>query len=112
MVVRPRLPATRNGGGRLELERALQKMYRRGEGVPGGACGFWGACGAGISAGQFLGIATESTPLAQEPWGLSNQMTARALDSIGGVGGPRGCKRDSWRAIRAAVDVVRGRLGV
>ena len=64
------------------------------------------------SAGQFLAIATESTPLGQEPWGLSNQMTARALDSIGRVGGPRCCKRDSWLAILAAVDFVRERLGV
>lgn len=39
-------------------------------------------------------------------------MTARALDSIGRVGGPRCCKRDSWLAILAAVDFVRERLGV
>ncbi len=67
--------------GKLDLESALREMYSRGKAVPGGACGFWGACGAGISAGQFLAIATASTPLAREPWGLSNQMTARALDS-------------------------------
>ena len=78
----------------------------------GGACGFWGACGAGISAGQFLAIATASTPLAREPWGLSNQMTARALDSIGKVGGPRCCKRCPWLAVQAAVDFVREHLGV
>ena len=87
-------------------------MYRRGKEVPGGACGFWGACGAGISAGQFMAIATKSTPLAVEPWGLSNQMTARALDSIGKVGGPRCCKRDSFLAILAAVDFTREHLGV
>lgn len=73
---------------------------------------FGGACGAGISAGQFLAIATESTPLAREPWGLSNRMTARALDSIGSVGGPRCCKRDSFLAILAAVDFAREHLGV
>ena len=88
MVGAALLTAYKNAGGTLELERALGEMYRRGKEVPGGACGFWGACGAGISAGQFLAIATESTPLAVEPWGLSNQMTAHALDSIGKVGGP------------------------
>ena len=96
----------------MDLESALREMYSRGKAVPGGACGFWGACGAGISAGQFLAIATASTPLAREPWGLSNQMTARALDSIGKVGGPRCCKRDSWLAVQAAVDFVREHLGV
>ncbi len=112
MVGAALLTAYKNAGGPLELERALGEMYRRGKEVPGGACGFWGACGAGISAGQFLAIATKSTPLAVEPWGLSNQMTARALDSIGKVGGPRCCKRDSFLAILAAVDFAREQLGV
>ena len=59
-----------------------------GQGRPGGTCGFWGACGAGIGAGQFMAIATESTPLAREPWGLSNRMTARAWTASAGQGGP------------------------
>lgn len=75
MVGAALLTAYKNAGGVLDLEKALREMYSRGKAVPGGACGFWGACGAGISAGQFLAIATESTPLAREPWGLSNQMT-------------------------------------
>ena len=112
MVGAALLTAYKNAGGVLDLEAALHEMYSRGKAVPGGACGFWGACGAGISAGQFLAIATESTPLAQEPWGLSNQMTGRALDSIGKVGGPRCCKRDSYLAILAAVDFAREHLGV
>ena len=66
----------------------------------------------GISAGQFLAIATQSTPLAREPWGLSNQMTARTLDSIGKAGGPRCCKRNSWLSILAAIDFVQEHLGV
>ena len=43
---------------------------------------------------------------------MAKRMTARALDSIGKVGGPRCCKRDSWLAILAAVDFVREHLGV
>ena len=112
MVGAALLTAYKNAGGSLDLEKALREIYSRGKAVPGGACGFWGACGAGISAGQFLAIATESTPLAREPWGLSNQMTSRALDSIGKAGGPRCCKRDSFLAILAAVDFVREHLGI
>ena len=89
MVGAALLTAYKNAGGPLELEQALREAYSRGKAVPGGACGFWGACGAGIGAGQFLAIATASTPLTREPWGLSNQMTARALERIGAVGGPR-----------------------
>ena len=112
MVGAALLTAYKNAGGSLDLEAALREMYSRGKEVSGGACGFWGACGAGISAGQFLAIATQSTPLAQEPWGLSNQMTARALESIGKAGGPRCCKRDSFLSILAAIDFTREHLGV
>ena len=38
--------------------------------------------------------------------------TAKALDSIGRVGGPRCCKRDSWLAILAAVDFVQEHLQI
>ena len=112
MVGAALLTAYKNAGGDITLSDALQEMYRRGKAVPGGACGFWGACGAGISAGQFMAIATGSTPLAKEQWGLSNRMTAMALNSIGQVGGPRCCKRDSWLSILAAVDFVREHLGI
>ena len=106
MVGAALLTAYKNACGELDLESALREMYSRGKQVPGGACG------AGISAGQFTAIATQSTPLAKEPWGLSNQMTSKALGSIGEVGGPRCCKRDSYLAILAAIDFAREQLGV
>jgi len=112
MVGAALLTAYKNAGGDLDLPKALQEMYSRGKAVPGGACGFWGACGAGVSAGQFVAIATASTPLAVEPWGLSNQMTAKALASIGKVGGPRCCKRDSYLAILAAIHFAAEHLNV
>ncbi len=112
MVGAALLTAWKNAGGALDLPKALQEMYSRGKAVPGGACGFWGACGAGVSTGQFLSIVTDATPLAIEPWGLSNQMTAKALGSIGQVGGPRCCKRDSYLAILAAIDFAAEQLNV
>ena len=112
MVGAALLTAYRNAGGKLELEAALKEMYHRGKAVPGGACGFWGACGAGVSAGQFVSIATGSTPLSTSSWGLGNRMTARALDSIGKNGGPRCCKRDSYLSILAAIDFTAEHLDV
>ena len=112
MVGSALLTAYKNAGGNLDLEPALMEMQRRGKSVPGGACGFWGACGAGISSGMFFSIATKSTPLSQEAWGLCNQMTSRALQKIGEAGGPRCCKRDSYLTILEAVRFVREKLGV
>ena len=103
MVGSALLTAYKNAGGEIDLSSALEEMQKRGKQVPGGACGFWGACGAGISTGMFISIALKATPLAGEAWGLSNQMTARALDAIGKNGGPRCCKRDSYLAIIEAI---------
>ncbi|MBQ5668479.1 MAG: leucine-rich repeat protein, partial [Peptococcaceae bacterium] len=84
MVGAALLTAYHNAGGVLDLPKALSEMYSRGKAVPGGACGFWGACGAGLSAGMYMAIATGSTPLANEAWGLSNQMTIP--DSVTTIG--------------------------
>lgn len=112
MVGAALLSAYKNAGGEIDLSAALLEMYSRGKQVPGGACGFWGACGAGISTGIYMAIATKSTPLAREAWGLSNQMTAKALRTIGQNGGPRCCKRDSYLAIVEAVSFTREKLGI
>lgn len=112
MVGASLLTAYHNAGGDVDLEKALTEMYRRGKTVPGGVCGFWGACGAGISAGMYMSIVTKATPFAQEAWGLSNQMTSRALGKIGDIGGPRCCKRDSYLAVMEAVDFTKEKLGV
>lgn len=112
MVGSALLTAYKNAGGNIDLKTALYEMQKRGKQVPGGACGFWGACGAGISAGMYISVALKSTPLTKEAWGLSNQMTARALNAIGKNGGPRCCKRDSYLAIIEAVKFTEDRLNV
>lgn len=112
MVGAALLTAYRNSGGDIDLDKALLEMYNRGKAVPGGVCGFWGACGAGISTGIYMSIVTKATPLAQEVWGLSNQMTAQALKCIGEIGGPRCCKRDSYLAVREAIKFTKEHLGI
>lgn len=68
-------------------------------------------CGAALSTGMFVSIVTGSTPLGNEAWGLSNMMTAAALQAIGEIGGPRCCKRDSYLAITEAVKFAKTHLG-
>ena len=112
MVGAALLTAYRNAGGDIDLENALAEMINRGKTVPGGACGFWGACGAGISSGMFVSIISGSTPLTEEPFALSHRMTAKSLAAIGEIGGPRCCKRDSYLSILAAVDFVKEHFGI
>ena len=97
---------------KLDLEEALAEMRERGEQVPGGACGYMGACGASISTGIFLSIVTRNTPFSTDTWRLCNLMTARALEQVAENGGPRCCKRDSYLSVLTAIDFVKENLGV
>jgi hypothetical protein len=112
MVGSALLTAYRNAGGDIGLRKALIEMMNRGKSVPGGACGFWGACGAGISSGMFISIISNATPLTDEPFALSHRMTAKALEQIAEVGGPRCCKRDSFISILSAIDFVKIHFGI
>ena len=112
MVGSALLTAYKNAGGEIDLGPAVKEMMNRGKSVPGGACGFWGACGAGISSDMFVSIISKSTPLAREPFALSHRMTARSLEAIGEIGGPRCCKRDSYLSIQSAIDFVKENFGI
>lgn len=106
------LAAYKNAGGNIDLEKSLEEMRKRGSQVPGGICGLWGSCGAGISTGIFVSLITGASPLSRQEWGLANEMTAQSLAAIGKTGGPRCCKRDSYTAILEAVDFSDRHFGI
>ena len=106
------LAAYHNAGGAVDLAAALAEIQKRGAQVPGGACGFWGCCGAAVGAGVFMSVVTGATPLSTDAFGLCNQATSMCLAVIGEVGGPRCCKRNSLLAIRQAAALCRDVLHV
>ena len=97
---------------KLDMKAALVEVMERGRQVPGGACGYMGACGAAISTGIFMSVITRNTPLSTDTWRLCNLMTARALEQVAENGGPRCCKRDSYLSVLTAIDFVKENLGV
>ncbi len=112
MVGASLLTAYYNAGGEIDLGTALKDMLDRGRKVPGGACGYWGACGAGLSAGMFVAIVTGSTPMKGEPFALAHKITSEIFGKIAEIGGPRCCKRDSYIAIDTAVRFCKEHLGI
>lgn len=106
------LTAYRNNGGELDLDSALKTAVQRGAQVPGGICGFWGACGAAIGAGIYASILTGSNPLNSEVWALPQRLTARCLENMARIGGPRCCKRTSRIAIEAAVRFTKEQFNI
>ena len=112
MVGAALLTAYKNAGGEIDLRPALVEMMKRGKAVPGGACGFWGTCGAAISATMFVSIVMKITPLSEEPLGLSLKLNAKIIDEIGALGGPRCCKRGSFISILNGIEFAEEHLGV
>ncbi len=94
-----------------EKERMLEEAAKRGSVIPGGFCGFDGACGAGIGTGIFISIIKKVTPLARQAWGHANEMTATSLMEISKYGGPRCCKRDTYLSIIEACDFTEKKYG-
>ncbi len=102
-----------NARGEPEVKpRLLAEARRRSDAVAGGFCGFQGACGAAVGVGTFASLVTGATPLARESWGLANRATGGALTVIGGLGGPRCCKRTTWLSLLSGIRVAREDLGV
>lgn len=106
------LTAYKNAGGCVDLNEALPELYNRAKQVPGGTCGYWGACGAAISSGMAISIITKSTPLTTKEFQLSNKMTSLSLDNISKHGGPRCCKRDSYLSLETAIAFIKENLNI
>lgn len=104
--------AYHNCGGRIDFEECLQEAWKRGQKVPGGACGFLGVCGAAEGTGIFVSLLCDATPLTADVWDLPQRMTMESLRRMTEIGGPRCCKRTGRIAIAAAADFVRERWGV
>ena len=106
------LTAYRNCGGDIELSAALREAWERGKKVPGGACGFLGVCGSAVGAGIFASILHGSTPLSAEVWHKPQQLSAKVLQRLSDVGGPRCCKRNGRLAIETAAEYAKVHFGV
>lgn len=107
LVAAALLAAYKNVGGQIDLQKALQSALQRAKRVPGGICGMWGSCGAGIATGIFVSVITGATPLSEAEWSLANHITSRGLAAIAANGGPRCCKRNTYLAITQAVEFVK-----
>ena len=106
------LTAYRNNGGEIDLEPALKEAVRRASQVPGGACGYWGVCGAAAGAGIYMSILLGSNPVHRDAWPIPQRLVADILNTLADVGGPRCCKRTGRLAITRAAGFTAELLGV
>ena len=93
-------------------EGAVEKAIERGSKVPGGWCGFYGACGVAIGAGTAVSVLTGATPLTRRNAGSCQRgYSLYALNHMI-EGGARCCKRAGRKALQAAVEFLKTRMGI
>lgn len=101
----------RNLGGRLSQE-SINTGIARGSKVPGGACGFWGNCGAAIGVGIAFSVLFEASPLLADKRQQVMQVSAQVLTAIAEIRGARCCQRETFTALREAARISRDLLPV
>ena len=106
------LTAYKNCGGEVDLETALDEAWSRGSQMTGGSCAFLGVCGAAAGAGIFASILCGATPLTGKQWSVPQRLTAKCLDAMTKIGGPRCCKRTGRIAIECAAAFAKEEYGV
>ena len=60
----------------------IKEAIKRASKIPGGWCGFYGSCGAGMGSGVAVSVFTGATPARDKERTLANQITSRSLLKI------------------------------
>jgi hypothetical protein len=100
----------RPDGSPVTFEVVLEGI-RRGMKIPGGFCGYAGACGACIGAGVATAIFIGSTPTQGPKRTVAQSATSKAL-FLSSDGLRRCCKRATYIGLRTAMDLLREEYGV
>ncbi|MCP4761803.1 MAG: radical SAM protein [archaeon] len=72
----------KNEQGKIMSSNEIQEAINRASKIPGGWCGFYGSCGAGIGTGVAISIFTQATPSKDKPRSLAITATSRVLSKI------------------------------
>lgn len=80
--------------------------------LPGGTCGYWGACSAGIGAGVGASIFAGCSPLRRDHYDTIHRFTSAALTRIAQVGGPRCCKRNLVLSLESMLASFEASFGI
>ncbi|MDK2805743.1 MAG: hypothetical protein PWQ94_907 [Thermoanaerobacterium sp.] len=103
--------AYKNLTGKASDDDVLEAI-NRGKEIPGGACGYYGACGAGVGIGVAISVIYKATPLTPLKRTKAHLAVASALKSIGEAGGARCCKKCTRISIEEAVEFFEKELNV
>lgn len=97
------LTAYRNRFGALPQAR-LDAAIDRAAQLPGGTCGYWGACSAALGIGIAYSTLLQATPVSKGPRGEVQTVVSRILAELGKLAAARCCRRDAYLALKLGCD--------
>lgn len=106
------LAARSAGKSREELAKNLAEAEERARKLLPGFCGWWGACGSAVGCGVFASVWMGVSPKKEANWAQINAFTAKCLQNVASVNGPRCCKRTSYLALQAAIQAAKELFGL
>jgi hypothetical protein len=89
----------------------IKEAIRRASKIPGGWCGFYGSCGAGMGSGIAVSIFTGATPSTAKQRSLANEMTSKSLAKIAD-NLEHCCKRSVKLSICASIDFFKSHFDI
>ena len=98
------LTAYRNRFGDLPQAR-IDAATERAAQLPGGTCGYWGACSAALGIGVAYATILQATPLSHQPRGDAQTVVSRLLAELGQLNAPRCCRRDAYLALKLGCEL-------
>lgn len=113
IIVAPAVLAALRNSGRQPLKPGrLASAIERTQGIPLGACGTRGECGAAVSVGALVSILTGATFQKDRERSLALQATAETLLTIAQAGGPRCCKQSVYLSLETASRFLKRELDI
>ncbi len=73
--------------------------------LPGGSCGYWGACSAGLAVGMAYCAILGSDPTNGIPRSIAHQVVSRILGRIAESPAPRCCRRECLLALQVGCEL-------
>jgi hypothetical protein len=105
------LSAVKNATARITHEEVLEGVVRASQ-IPGGWCGYYGTCGAGVALGTAFSVISKATPMSDKERSSANVATATVLMEIAKLGGPRCCLASARVSLDCSIDLARDTFAI
>jgi hypothetical protein len=112
LLVAPAILAALRNQGHPVKGSSIRAALHRMKDIPVAVCGTRGDCGAAVGLGCAVSLLTGATFRSDRERSLALRATARALERVADLGGPRCCKQSVYATLEAAGQFLKSELGI